>query len=116
MGNRVELIGNVANDIKYHPIRNNEEMACFSVATNENYKNSNGERESIADYHDIVIFNKYLVKLSKNISKGDRVFIVGKLKHNSFIDKNGDRAYRTNVVIDNAGQLNVIKKFSQEDY
>ena len=116
MTNRVELIGNLANDIKYYPIKNNEEMACFSVATNETYRNSNGEKESIADYHDVIIFNRYLVKLSKNIAKGDRVHIVGKLKHNSFIDKNGEKSYRTNVVIDNAGLLNVIKKFQQEDF
>lgn len=116
MGNRVELIGNVANDIKYYPIKNNEQMACFSVATNETYKNSNGEKESVADYHDIIVFNKYLVKLSKNISKGDRVYLVGKLKHNSYTDKNGEKAYRTNVVVDNAGQLNVIKKFPQEEF
>ena len=110
MGNRVELIGNLANDVKYFPIKNNKEMACFSVATNETYKNSNGEKESIADYHDIIVFNGYLVKLSKNLCKGDRVYIVGKLKHNT-VEKNGEKVYRTNVVVDNAGQLNVIKKF-----
>lgn len=114
MNNKVELIGNVVNDLKYYDIKNNEQMVCFTLATNESYKNKEGEKVETSDFHSIIVFNKYFVKLSQNIQKGDRLYLIGKLKYTKYIDKNGNDAYRTNVVVDNAGAFYVIKRFSQE--
>ena len=52
--NKVQLIGNLGNDPEIITLESGKKLAKFSLATNENYKNSNGEKQTKTDWHNVV--------------------------------------------------------------
>lgn len=112
--NRVELIGNATADPKIFETKNGN-MAVLSVATNERFKNAEGEKVEVTEYHNVVIFNKYLIKIAENIVKGDRLFVMGKLKHSKYTNAEGNDIYKTDVVVDLNGEISIIKKIKKEE-
>jgi single-strand DNA-binding protein len=99
--NKVTLIGNLGNDPNIQTLEGNIKVAKFSLATSENYKDSNGQNQTSTDWHNIVLW-RGLADLAQNyLRKGSLVYVEGKLKTRSYDDKDGQKKYVTEIVADN---------------
>ncbi|WP_435261237.1 single-stranded DNA-binding protein [Tenacibaculum sp. nBUS_03] len=96
--NKVQLIGNLGNDPEIITLDSGKKLAKFSIATNETYKNSAGEKVTDTQWHNIVAWNKTAEIIEKYLQKGNEVVIEGKLTSRSFEDNEGNKRYLTEVV------------------
>ena len=72
----------------------------MNVATNESYKNDKGEKVEETQWHSLIAWGKTAEIIEKYVVKGKEIAIEGKLTHRSYEDKNGEKRYVTEVVID----------------
>ncbi|RKF04935.1 single-strand binding protein [Tenacibaculum lutimaris] len=96
--NRVQLIGNLGNTPEVITLESGKKLAKFAIATNETYKNSQGEKVTDTQWHNVVAWNKTAEIIEKYLEKGKEVMIEGKLTSRSFEDKEGNKRYVTEVV------------------
>lgn len=96
--NKVQLIGNVGREPEIVNLESGKKLAKFSVATNESYKNGNGERITDTQWHNIVAWGKTAELVEKYVNKGKEVGVEGKLTSRSWDDKDGAKRYITEVV------------------
>ena len=100
MRNRVQLIGHVGNDPEIKSFEGGKKLANLSLATNESYKNDKGEKVEETQWHKLVAWGKTAEIIEKYVTKGKEIAIEGKLTHKSYDDKNGEKRYITEVVVD----------------
>jgi len=98
--NKVQLIGNVGNEPEITNLESGKKVAKFSIATNESYKDSNGEKVTNTQWHTIVGWGKIAEIVEKYVGKGKEVALEGKLTSRSYETKEGEKRYVTEVVID----------------
>ncbi|WP_400076095.1 single-stranded DNA-binding protein [Winogradskyella sp. R77965] len=96
--NKVQLIGNLGNDPEIINLESGKTLAKFSIATNESYKNAQGEKVTDTQWHNIVAWGKTAQIVEKYVAKGKEVAIEGKLTTRSWEDKDGMKRYITEVV------------------
>lgn len=95
--NKVILIGNLGDDVKMHYFEGGNSLGRFPVATSESYTNKQtGEKVTNTDWHNIVVRNKLAEICEKYLSKGDRVYLEGKLKNRQW-EQDGVKRYTTEV-------------------
>ena len=95
--NKVQLIGNLGNDPEMVTMENGNKLAKFSIATNESYKNAEGEKVTDTQWHNVVAWGK-LAEIAENyLTKGKEVMIEGKLMSRSYETKDGEKRYVTEV-------------------
>ncbi len=105
--NKVTLIGNLGNDPFLQTIEGNIKVSKFSLATTENFKDSNGQNQSSTDWHNIILW-RGLADLANNyLKKGSLVYVEGKIKTRSYDDKDGQKKYVTEII---AEQLILLDK------
>ncbi len=98
MINKVTLIGNLGRDPEIRHFENGSMVGKFSVATNENYRDKNGEWQTQTEWHDVVVWRNLAERAEKSLKKGSMVYIEGKLTHRKYQDKDGKDRYITEVV------------------
>ena len=98
--NKVQLIGHVGNDPEIKTFDGGKKLAKLAIATNESYKNDKGEKVEETQWHNLVAWGKTADIIEKYVVKGKEIAIEGKLTHKSYEDKNGEKRYVTEVVID----------------
>jgi single-strand DNA-binding protein len=96
--NKVQLIGHVGNDPEILNLESGKKLAKFSIATNESYKNSKGEKITDTQWHNIVAWGKTAELIENYVPKGKEIGIEGKLTSRSYQDKDGVKKYITEVV------------------
>jgi len=96
--NRVQLIGNLGNNPEMITLESGKKIAKFSIATNESYKNSQGEKVTDTQWHNVVAWNKTAEIIERYLEKGTEVAIEGKLTSRSYETKEGEKKYITEVV------------------
>lgn len=96
--NKVMLIGHLGDEVKMHYFEGGGCVGRFPLATNETYvsKQSN-ERVTNTEWHNIVVRNKGAEICEKYLSKGDKVYIEGRLKTRKWQDDKGNERYSTEV-------------------
>ncbi|WP_348823642.1 single-stranded DNA-binding protein [Flavobacterium aestuarii] len=99
MKNKVQLIGNAGNDPVIKSFEGGKKLANLTIATNEFYKNDKGERVEQTEWHTVVAWGKTAEIIEKFVTKGKQIAIDGKLTHRSYEDKNGEKRYITEVVV-----------------
>jgi single-strand DNA-binding protein len=99
MKNRVQLIGNVGNDPEIKTLENGKKLAHLNIATNEYYKNEKGEKVEQTEWHRVTAWGKTAEIIEKFVVKGKEVAVEGKLTHRSYDDKNGEKKFITEVVV-----------------
>ncbi|WP_291103436.1 MULTISPECIES: single-stranded DNA-binding protein [unclassified Flavobacterium] len=99
MKNKVQLIGNVGNDPEIKNLDGGKKVANLTIATNESYKNDKGEKVEQTEWHKVVAWGKTAEIIEKYVTKGLQIAIEGKLTHRSYDDKNGEKRYITEVVV-----------------
>ncbi|MCH7403508.1 single-stranded DNA-binding protein [Belliella kenyensis] len=98
--NRVQLIGRLAAKPELTQFESGKKKASFRMATNEYYKNANGEKVEETTWHNVVAWDKAASILEKYTDKGSEIGIVGKLTNRSYDDKDGNKRYVTEVLAD----------------
>ena len=96
--NKVQLIGNLGNNPEIITLESGKKVAKFSIATNENYKNAQGEKVTDTQWHNIVAWNKTADIIEKYLEKGNEVALKGKLTSRTYETKEGEKRYITEIV------------------
>ena len=97
--NKVQLIGNLGNNPEVITLESGKKLAKFSIATNENYKNAQGEKVTNTEWHNLVAWGKTAEIAENYLEKGKEIAIEGKLTTRSYDDKEGNKRYITEVVV-----------------
>lgn len=98
--NKVMLIGHLGDEVKMHYFDGGGSIGRFPIATNETYTNkSTGERVTNTDWHNIVVRNKAAEICEKYLSKGDKVYVEGRLKNRQWQGEDGNTRYTTEVYV-----------------
>ena len=96
--NKVMLIGHLGDEVKIHRFEDGGCVGRFPLATNETYMNKQtNERVSNTDWHNIVLRNKAAEICEKYLSKGDKVYIEGRIKTRKWQDDKGNDRYSTEI-------------------
>jgi single-strand DNA-binding protein len=97
--NKVQLIGHVGNDPEIKNLEGDRKVANLTLATNEVYRNDKGEKVEETQWHRVTAWGKTAEIIEKYVTKGKEVAIQGKLVYRSYEDKNGEKKYITDVVV-----------------
>jgi len=97
--NKVQLIGNLGNTPEVITLDSGKKLAKFSIATNESYKNAQGEKVTETQWHNLIAWNNTAEIVEKYLEKGKEIAIEGKLTSRSYDDKDGNKKYITEVVV-----------------
>jgi len=97
--NSVRLVGNLGMDPEVKSFDNNKKLARLSLATSESYKNDKGEKVTETQWHNLVLWGNLAKFAEDDLKKGDQVAIEGKLTNRNYIDKDGNKRYMCEVVV-----------------
>jgi len=96
--NKVMLIGHLGDEVKMHYFDGGNCIGRFPVATNETYTNKQtGEKVINTEWHNIVVRNKAAEICEKYLSKGDKIYVEGRLKTRQWQGEDGNNRYTTEV-------------------
>jgi single-strand DNA-binding protein len=98
--NKVILLGNVGKDPVVRYFEKGAAKASFPLATSESYTNQQGETITSTEWHNIVLWRALAEVAEKTVKKGSQVYIVGKIKTRSYVDKDGVNKYITEILAD----------------
>jgi single-strand DNA-binding protein len=114
--NKVMLIGHLGDDVKMHYFEGGGSIGRFPLATNESYTNkSTGEKVSNTEWHNIVVRNKAAEICEKYLSKGDKIYIEGRIKTRKWTAEDGNDRYSTEINVNEFTFLSTKKESDQEN-
>lgn len=96
--NHVQLIGRIGADLELKTLENGNQLLNFSLATNEYYKDKNGDKQEKTEWHRLSAWGKTAANIAKLCAKGDELAIEGKLTHRTY-EKDGETRYVTEVLV-----------------
>ena len=98
--NKVILVGNLGDDPEARSLNNGGEVVNLRVATSENWKDKDGNRQERTEWHQVVIFNENLGRVAKSyLRKGSKVYLEGQIQTRKWTDNQGNDKYTTEVVL-----------------
>ena len=98
--NKVILVGNLGADPEARSLNNGGEVVNLRVATSENWKDKDGNRQERTEWHQVVIFNENLGRVAKSyLRKGSKVYLEGQIQTRKWTDNQGNDKYTTEVVL-----------------
>jgi len=113
--NQVQLIGNIGSDLKLTKTKSGRSLLKFSLATNDYYVTSKGERTKETQWHRIVAWGKQAEYIADVMGKGNHIAINGKLTYNSFEGEDGKMRYFTEIKINHVENLSKTKRAELEN-
>ncbi len=99
--NKVMLIGYVGKDAEVKYTNTGLAVMKFSLATDQNQKDQNGNWQKATTWHDIICFNKLAENMKEYVKKGRRVYVEGRLSKRDFVDKQNIKRYVVEVIAEN---------------
>ena len=99
--NKVLLMGNLGRDPEVRFTTGGTSVANFSIATNESWKDKNGQLQEKTEWHRIVVWGKLAELCGEYLKKGRQAFIEGRLQTREWTDKEGKKNYSTEIVAHN---------------
>ncbi len=113
--NKAMLIGHLGDEVKMHYFEGGNSIGRFPVATNETYTNKQtNEKITTTEWHNVVVKNKLAEICEKYLSKGDRVYIEGKIKTRQW-EQDGIKRYSTEIHAVDMTFLTTKKDLNQQD-
>ncbi len=98
--NKVMLIGNLGADPEIRSFQNGGRVCNLRIATSENWKDRDGNRQERTEWHSVAIFSDGLINVCENyLRKGSKVFVEGQLQTRKWQDQQGNDRYSTEVVL-----------------
>lgn len=96
--NKVMLIGHLGDEVKMHYFEGGGSIGRFPLATNETYTNKQtGEKISNTEWHNIIVRNKAAEICEKYLTKGDKIYVEGRIKTRKWTDDKGMERYSTEI-------------------
>jgi len=96
--NKVIIIGRMGADPEVKTVSGGNTVARLSVATSENWKDREGQKQERTEWHKIVVWGKLAELCGKYLSKGRQVYVEGRLQTRSWEDQQGQKKYTTEIV------------------
>ena len=113
--NKAMLIGHLGDEVKMHYFEGGNSIGRFPVATNESYSNKQtGERITTTEWHNVVVRNKLAEICEKYLSKGDRVYVEGRIKTRQW-EQDGIKRYTTEIHAMDMTFLSTKKDLNQQE-
>ena len=108
--NKVTLIGNVGKDPEIRNTNDGREIATFSLATGDVWRDrATGEKKERTEWHRVVVFNDALAGVVKNyVKKGSKIYVEGSLQTRKWVDNTGVEKYTTEVILQNFGSTLIL--------
>ncbi|MCA9358887.1 single-stranded DNA-binding protein [Candidatus Kaiserbacteria bacterium] len=97
--NKAMIYGNLTRDPELKALPSGIQVCSLSIATNRVYNDRDGKRQELTDFHNVVVFGKQAENSAKYLSKGNGVYIEGRIQTRSW-EKDGQKQYRTEIVAD----------------
>ena len=97
--NRVQLIGHLGSTPEVRETETGKKLAKFSLATNQSYRNANGEKITETTWHQLIAWGAVADIAEKYLNKGSEVAIEGRLINRSYTDKEGVKKYISEVQV-----------------
>lgn len=110
--NKVILVGNLGKDPELRYTPSGAAVANFSIATSENFKDREGNRQTKTEWHNIVVWRQLAEICGKYLHKGRQVYIEGKLQTRKWQDRDGNDRYTTEIVAD---QMQMLGRAGDDD-
>ena len=99
--NKAIILGNLTRDPEIKTISSGQTVASFSIATNRFWTDkTSGEKKKNAEYHNIIAWGRLAEIAQQFLSKGGLVYIEGRLQTRSWEDQQGNKKYRTEIVVE----------------
>lgn len=99
--NKVLLMGNLGRDPEVRFTQGGQAVANFTLATNESWKDKNGQQQEKTEWHRIVVWGRLAELCGEYLKKGRQAFIEGRLQTREWTDKEGKKNYTTEIVANN---------------
>ena len=110
--NKVMLIGHLGDEVKMHFFEGGNSLGRFPVATNETYTNrQTGERVTTTEWHNVVVRNKLAELCERFLSKGDRVYVEGRIKTRQW-EQDGVKRFTTEIIANDMTFLTTKKELN----
>lgn len=99
--NKVILIGNVGKEPEIRTMNNGNEVALFSLATSEYWRDkATGEKKDKTEWHRVVVYSQGLVNIIKNyVKKGTKLYLSGSIQTRKWVDAQGIDKHATEIVL-----------------
>lgn len=106
MVNVAHLIGNVGKDPEVRTTASGQQIASFSLATSQRWKDREGNKQEKTEWHNVVAWGKLADIVDRFVTKGSRLYIQGRIETQSWDDKeSGQKRYKTQIVADQMTML-----------
>lgn len=87
--NKVHLIGRLGRDPEVRYMPNGDAVCNFSLATDESWKDKNGQRQTKTEWHAVTLYRRLAEIAGQYLKKGSQVYLEGKIQSRKYTDKNG---------------------------
>jgi len=113
--NKVFILGNLTRDPELRNTPTGQSVVSFGVATNRVWFDKNRQKQTEAEFHNVVAWGKLAEIISRYLSKGKLVFIEGRLKTRTWEDQSGQKKYKTEIIAEKMqmGPKGGASKFSE---
>ncbi len=103
--NKVILVGNLGKDPELRYTPSGVAVATFSLATTERYKDRDGNPQKKTEWHNIVVWRQLAEICGKYLHKGKQIYVEGKIQNRSYEDRDGNKRYISEVVVNEMQML-----------
>ena len=103
--NKVQVIGNLGRDPEVRMTPSGSKVASFSLAVTERFKDKNGQQKESTEWVNLVLWRRQAEIAEQYLRKGSSIYAEGKLQTQSWDDPNGQKRYKTEVVVSNFQML-----------
>ncbi|MEO6833899.1 MAG: single-stranded DNA-binding protein [Chitinophagaceae bacterium] len=97
--NKVQLIGNLGQDPEMKTLPNGTIVTKMNIATSDVWKDARGEKQTDTQWHRVTAFGKTAEIAGLYLKKGSKVMISGRIKYDEYMDKEGQKRYATDIVV-----------------
>lgn len=116
--NKVVLIGNVGRDPEFRFTNDNKELATFSFATTETWRDkATGDKKEYTEWHKVVVFSESLIDIIKNyVKKGNKLYLEGSIRTRKWVDQSSNQErYSTEIILQNQNTLILLDNKRSQD-
>ena len=103
--NKVILIGTLGKDPEVRYAQSGSALASVSIATNESWKDKNGEKQERTEWHRLKFFGRLAEIAGEYLKKGSQVYVEGSLRTDKYTDKQGVERYSTDIIVNEMQML-----------
>jgi len=110
------LMGNVGGDPEVKKLQSGISIAKLSLATSKRVKQQDGEYKEVTQWHNLIFWDKKAEVVEKYVKKGSKIFVTGEIEYRSYDNKDGQKVYVTEIVVNELKMLDSKKDSDKNDY